>query len=429
MSSIFGTQHIIAADVGTQCDNRLMTDAIKHLVSRGHIINYLTNPSNEVSIDGVRRIYYEEPQPDFFVQNSDLLPADPSANVVWWAITHPLDAYKSVQWYTKVAKKLTSLCKRALGRGVPRISLLLWYPLLSVLWRFDPNFFELIASKNKVDVYILYCAPGLPSEGTPWLFDSVLKSPGFRGLWSKSISSREHNLSSGIAFLERAASGTSLSYTIDEVMYKVTHVLMINRYVLPPTSILRFRYPVVWWPEGLISPPVKHVIPLDLELFLRVNNGRIIYVTFGSYANAIAPFIEGFLVRLVEFCRKTNHVAFVHNVPGIAPSPIIRVQEGYVPYESIVPHSALVVFTGSVCLQTVCHHNSTPMLFVPVLAEQFFWARNYKYHTDVPFLRATRDGVPRYVPFAKAIRAPRVRRYLSRIKANIGRSQQKELGI
>jgi UDP:flavonoid glycosyltransferase YjiC (YdhE family) len=34
----------------------------------------------------------------------------------------------------------------------------------------------------------------------------------------------------------------------------------------------------------------------------------------------------------------------------------------------------------------VCIYNKTPMIFVPLLAEQFFWARNYEAMTGTPFV-------------------------------------------
>jgi hypothetical protein len=37
-----------------------------------------------------------------------------------------------------------------------------------------------------------------------------------------------------------------------------------------------------------------------------------------------------------------------------------------------------VIFTGSMCLQLECIKTGTPMLFVPYLTEQYFWAKNYK---------------------------------------------------
>ena len=64
----------------------------------------------------------------------------------------------------------------------------------------------------------------------------------------------------------------------------------------------------------------------------------------------------------------------------------IIVINGYIPYEYVVPRCKLVVFTGSVCLQNICMYHSTPMLFVPVLNEQFFWARNYKHHTGIDYI-------------------------------------------
>lgn len=59
--------------------------------------------------------------------------------------------------------------------------------------------------------------------------------------------------------------------------------------------------------------------------------------------------------------------------------------DGYIPYTKMIPKSKLVIFTGSACLLNTCYLYKTPMYFVPVLAEQYFWAKNYHYFTGTSF--------------------------------------------
>jgi len=42
--------------------------------------------------------------------------------------------------------------------------------------------------------------------------------------------------------------------------------------------------------------------------------------------------------------------------------------------------------TGSYCIQHLALYYNVPMLFVPVLTEQYFWAKNYKQHTGIPYI-------------------------------------------
>lgn len=416
MNALKSASHIIAVDVGTQCDNRLMGTLLSDISQKlqNKPITYLTSPNNEIvsRVTGIKVVKYD-PHPEYFTQSSSLDPADPSANVVLWALTHPIDAYMSMRWYSYLAERVEKMCnnkllkRSATGEG---IVVLLWYPLIGLLWRFSPAFFDLIMQK-RIHVHIIYCAPGLPSSQVPWLFDSILKSKRFKGLYpsddaKKSTASKRRNMRSGMAYLERISNGTSLKLSVDEVMQSVSHIMLMRPNVIP---LIKFRYPVVWY-TNTEKTKTKTIINDDLRTFLTRHSKKIIYVTFGSYAAALTHFIERFHVRLVDFCRTTGHVALVHNVPGIAPSPFINVQEGFIPYEAVVPHCALVVFTGSVCLQNVCLHHATPMLFVPVLVEQFFWARNYKHFTGVSFLST--DSQLRKVPFGEAITSGRVRRYL-----------------
>jgi hypothetical protein len=409
MNTLSSASHIIAVDVGTQCDNRLMGTLLSHIShkNRNTKITYLTGPNNVVvssPTPGIKITKYD-PHPDYFTQSSSLVPADPSSNLILWALTHPIDAYMSMRWYSYLAGHIEKMCRRLFKRAKESVTVtvMLWYPLLGLLWRFSPEFFELIRQK-RVHVHMVYCAPGLPSTQVPWLFDSILTSKRFKGLYpcgTKDAVSKRRNMRSGMMYLERISNGTSLDLSIDEVMQSVTHVMLMMPNVIPE---IKFRYPVIWCSDVLNKTNRNHhakSISNDLKTFLSLNKKKIVYVTFGSYATTLERFIERFVVRLVEFCKTTGHVALVHNVPGIAPSPFINVQECFIPYEAVVPHCALVVFTGSVCLQNVCLRHATPMLFVPVLAEQFFWARNYKHFTGVPFLWS--DSQLKKVPFVKAI--------------------------
>ena len=46
----------------------------------------------------------------------------------------------------------------------------------------------------------------------------------------------------------------------------------------------------------------------------------------------------------------------------------MRTVKGYIAYNEIVPARALVVFTGSLCLQSICFSHRKCMLYVPQLA-------------------------------------------------------------
>jgi len=102
-------------------------------------------------------------------------------------------------------------------------------------------------------------------------------------------------------------------------------------------------------------------------------------------------------------------------------SPFFHVHAGFVPYSDLIPHSALVCFTGSMCLQLICLHNAVPIVFVPLLTEQFFWAKNYEHFTGVPYVDSKSVSC-----VGKTVRAvvsqgkqKRIAEYLRRVKKSL----------
>ena len=63
-----------------------------------------------------------------------------------------------------------------------------------------------------------------------------------------------------------------------------------------------------------------------------------------------------------------------------------HVYRGFVSYDDVVQTVDLVAFTGSMCLQLKCLISRVPMIFVPLLTEQYFWAKNYKHFTGMPYI-------------------------------------------
>ena len=46
----------------------------------------------------------------------------------------------------------------------------------------------------------------------------------------------------------------------------------------------------------------------------------------------------------------------------------------------------MLITTGSYCIVHLALLYHVPMLFVPVLTEQYFWAKNYQQQTGIPYI-------------------------------------------
>ena len=100
------------------------------------------------------------------------------------------------------------------------------------------------------------------------------------------------------------------------------------------------------------------------------------------------------LASIDEYCITSDMAVCFHqggDLVGEKYKRIYSVDVGYIPYPWIVKRSQLVIFTGSACLQTICHEYGKPMFFVPVLSEQFFWAKAHRHKTGIDYMNIFRS--------------------------------------
>jgi hypothetical protein len=107
---------------------------------------------------------------------------------------------------------------------------------------------------------------------------------------------------------------------------------------------------------------------------------KLIYVSFGSYAKEpkLAKAAEKLLDVLLQWSALHDGIVACTHQTLYKNSRLLSLDStSYVPYSYVAKRASLVVFTGSLCLQNACRVHDTPMLFVPFLTEQYFWAKNY----------------------------------------------------
>jgi hypothetical protein len=202
------------------------------------------------------------------------------------------------------------------------------------------------------------------------------------------------------------------------------------------------------------SNKAEHSPPIAIQRFM-THSRPLVLVSFGSYAleKEVMKLLPVVILLTIECgynvlfhaAVKLGALATLKKI--IPESPFVYIHHGWIPYEWIVPKCSRVMFTGSVCLQTICLYNQIPMIFIPMLAEQFFWARNYNAMTEstattskgliqpggVPFINY-KDTLP--VQIACLTRAllgdfPGVSKYLERVATHMrkhdGKQQLKRL--
>lgn len=372
---------ILAVDLGTYCDNKLMEYALTHLQHEYKIV-YVTDERHKVpkASDIVVEHYHT---PTFFVNEPNLKASNSSYNFNMWMLMNPLKAREAFVWRNKMREMLHKL----IAAHDPA-ALVVLYPAAGILWMLDTD----VASR--VPTFILYNAPGLLNASIPWLFDSAMQDDS-----GPLFENNAKNLASGDEYINRISAMSTRRESVMEVYFKVHHVMCWHRSLMPKLATDK-RMSTIY--AGTLLPPnianakqdKNKSIPRVIQSELRRPNANIIFVSFGSYVNSallqrIAPLLIQFLENYCE--SHAGYKVIFHN--GTYTSKRVVSVKGYVPYEIIVPRSKLVVFTGSACLQNICMYHGVPMLFVPQLNEQFFWARLYKRNTGVEYINI-RKSVP-----------------------------------
>lgn len=367
---------ILTIDLGTFCDNQLMLNATKKLHPTYKIIS-VTDKDNKTP-SHVIKVPFETPS--YFTTDSNLKMADPQESIIAWALQHPTKTFETIRWMRLMKNMLRHLVK------IPDLkAILILYPALMLLWHLPKTL--------NIPIYIIYYAPGYPNRDIPWVFDSVLKDPEYP-IYVRS----KENENSTLKYFRRASMFTGKSFKSALAMYqKATHITAWDPNILPtPKSFLNLKMTNI----GALIPK------LSKQKAVR----SCIFITFGTYSNLYTDFIKKLLPLLLAAYPKTK--IQIHNGPTYK-HPRVKNTRGYVPYDSIVPTSKLVIFTGSVCLQNICLYYETPMLFVPILTEQYYWAKNYQYETHIPYI--TPPSLPTLEHIEEAINSTRVTQYLSKI--------------
>lgn len=446
---------LLVFTTGTFCDGTLSASLLHAL--QPYDIIYVTDEKiapRDASLVPPRQIRTYS-TPSFILVDPALGAADPQRNPVTWALTHPMQARQVYDWLKMIGRLMVEMEEKHKPDAV-----LVHFSLLASLMWADR---EVKAGGTKsllgsVPHVVIYFNPGIPNATIPWLFDSRLRDPGFRLYDPKDAQAIRESWE--IVLGRMSMQGGTFDSGADEArgmacaLRDMHHVLCWDPEVIKPLAALvpGLRTELVGtlpsWPRPDKSP---EQIPAIVRSFVKKwstrrgdnegnknskkktderqgKGGGVAFISFGSFGGVpkLRAIAMDLASRLVQDRNMT--VIFHDTAPSSATTKArhtteelddaipFLVYQGHIPYDAIVPRSSLVVFTGSMCLQTVCLRNRTPMVFVPTLTEQYFWAKNYERFTGMPYIDTENDnGVERII---RALSSPKVvnasRRYLSK---------------
>lgn len=390
-------KEIIYCDFGTYCDFSISNQLITRLLESNFQVCYSTSDNNP---------FLKHKHPHLQVET---YPSVPVLEIVPFAemkniisqLLKPSSTIHTIGLLSKQLETFQMIFEIIVKNFDPDSTkaIILTYPLTCVLKKLAS-----VIPEN-VPLVLFYVTPAFPNVHLPWIFDDVLKDPDF-SLYR--YQNRKQHLSS------HTRNNWSISVCVDwkniftpfyipndyrDLKKKLVRQQIPNLFIvgawnkdlipsfLSPVSVPRSHWKIV---NAIVD---QHSEPLPSVVQNFVRDGILVFMTFGSMN---VPNIKS-LVYVVYRALQQQDIPMKLLVQGnkkqlrIHSKQNLLIYQGNISYSSILSKTRLLITTGSYCIQHLALLFRVPMLFVPILTEQYFWAKNYQYHTDTPYLEKVED--------------------------------------
>lgn len=391
----------LAVVVGTYCDMKLFEAHLRGLRGTARID---VVADRKMGFRGDDAELYDE---IFEYDTNESIMADPlmgAANThtdyLYWSFLNPRKASVSLD----CVKSLGAMIRRLEDSGKYDFVVMSFTATAPLFVAQNSGVTSMISARPH---FLLYLYPGVPNATVPWLFDARLRSPDFE-LYSPS--GAEDALDSWTSYFQRLPVSkqghripNKMRRWVDSVMtsdavhhlacWEPSQVLPLKR-LIPGMHLFRIG--------TASSSDAAQPVPARLRSFLlaRKEEGRrILLVSFGSYG--VMKALQHAGSSISERFVRTGGAVVYHAGAGRIDEDALRsgisshdlfLAHGFVSYETLLPFVDVVAFTGSTCLQNLCVTNSVPMIMVPFITEQYFWAKNYQHFTGMPYVDIRAGG-------------------------------------
>ncbi len=407
---------VLVFALGTFCDNSLMLNFVR-VFKQDHKVLFMTDDHNKSKVPkGVDVSTFEMPRHIMDAVNIPL--ADTSISRLKLLVKY----WKDLVTMNRFIAAAFSQLQTNINRYRPA-AILLPYTALFFLFLFPTPYLKTIP------IIIIHYAPAYPNNKIPWLFDKSLTYDSFH-LY------RDPGGSSSLENTSRQSFPAGLfvnNKTMWEKLRSSHHIAcwpLKSTQKIKPLLGLEIHQAGALYDETLMKARGWHgngKPTAGLKAAMQSRTPKV-FVSMGTYARTL----EGFknLSRLLTYLMKnTPFTVILHHSESFGDVSFsddtkrLHIHKGWIPYEWIVPRVQCVVFTGSVCLLTTALYNKVPVIMTPIIPEQYFWAKNYKHFTHIPYVV---DDIDKFGKALESSIPPShlARQYLERcskdIKANKG---------
>ena len=337
-------------------------------------------------------------------------PADTNQSIGAYFFNHMLNVKSVMDW----ANQTTLLVKEMYELYSP-YKVVLHFSMLPLVMRLE---FEEkgILHLDKIPIYVFYYVPSIANKTVPWVFDSRLRDRQYR-IYSKSEEEKKVISESWDTILKRFTFSSPSSLFNSQkrkefalrFLDDVNHLTMWPKSFIPPIKPISRGMNIVnvglnMSSGGKTNKKVEKVLPKEIKAVLKASkqmNKPVAFISFGSFAKflhlrALIPYI----VQQLSMSHSTIvHKTWKDEVDDKICSRALQdinnnsrvshachVYEGFISYDLISQEVSIVVGSGSLGLQSFSIKHQTPIMMVPIITEQYYWAKNYQHFTKIPYV-------------------------------------------
>lgn len=334
-------------------------------------------------------------------------PADTYQSIGAYFFNHMFNVKSVMDW----ANQTTLLVKEMYELYSP-YKVVLHFSMLPLVMRLE---FEEkgILRLDKIPIYVFYYVPSVANKTVPWVFDSRLRDRQYR-IYSKSEEDKRVIRESWDTILKRFTFSSPSSLFNPQkrkefalrFLDDVNHLTMWPKSFIPPIMPISRGMSIVNvglnMSNGGKSNKKKAVLPKEIYAVLKASkqiNKPVAFISFGSFAKflhlrALIPYIvQQLSVSHSTIVHKTWKDKIDDKICSRAlldinnnPSHACHIHEGFISYDLISREVSLVVGSGSLGLQSFSIKHQTPIMMVPIITEQYYWAKNYQHFTKIPYV-------------------------------------------
>lgn len=354
-------------DYGTFCDFKITYSIAKRLLIQGHTVVYITSVSNKLS------------SPDFNAAiKSGKLVVHQYDITQYIDISNSEELNKGVTIYKYLDPKsyrLAFYIHNTLKPVLKKVLIGVDYTLMHF-----PSLLFASAIPEGIPTGVFFVAPGYPNTSLPWVLSNEIQEKDFLKVNKKYTSTET---------IYNTMSLLALSPTFYREFFSKSDLFaMWEKMILPlPDSIFKVKQ------IGSICDTLVEKFPPTPEVVKRFLDSKkldlkLVYFSTGSFK------IGEKIIFIIEVMLKKGFSILLHgSVSDTVEKALINKNfenlflfNSFVSHEFLIPKVDLVVTSGSLCMTAIANKAGKPLFYIPILNEQYLWAKLYLKNTGQKYI-------------------------------------------